>query len=401
MSWYNPFNVFTRAKRYGTTKDGIPITMEFENLEGYRYTKAYYKDNTDFVKLQEEHYVLNDVITKIAKTFSNAQFSDGKGNDNALVDKINNPNQKQSKEEFLKEYAIYLLSSGWTCIWKKYESFGNFDTMELININPDPCVTDVRKNIIVTEVDGKQEQIQNMDLIFFYDVRKNNEDNRGVSRIKPLKMQVQNTRDASFAKNIQICKSGTTLVSPKTNNSTTGMDEGLNVPHTMPVDKNGSRPPTAREDLEDKLNARGVANRIIVANKGIDSTNLGSDLSKMDYYKIVEDDILAIYDAFNFPAELSPYGKNPKYENRDAAEVSVIESEIYPMSKSLTDSLEAEFPNKGVLEVSYEHLKAVTNINNKMYDTNSTIVSYYKQMVDAGIITGMEANKKLTELGVL
>lgn len=401
MSWYNPFNIFTRAKRYGTTKDGIPISMEFENLEGYGYKKAYYGDNTDYVKLQSEHYVLNDVITKISKTFSNAKFSDGKSDNSALVQKINNPNNKQSKEEFLKEFAIYILSSGWTCIWKKYESFGNFESLQLININPDPCVTDVRKNTIVTEIDGKQETINNLDLIYFYDIRKNHDDNRGVSRIKPLRMQVVNTRDAEFAKNIQICKSGTTLVSPKAQSNSNGMNEGLNVPITMPVDQNGNRPPTAKDDLEDKLNGRGVANRIIVANTGIDSTNLGSDLSKMDYFKIVEPNVLAIYDAFGFPPELSPYGKNATFENKPKAESMLIENEILPLAKSLTDSLEAEFPNKGVLDVSYDHLSSVAMTKSTVYDTNKTIATTYSDLAKAGVITTQEAKDKLTELGVL
>lgn len=79
----------------------------------------------------------------------------------------------------------------------------------------------------------------------------------------------------------------------------------------------------------------------------------------------------------------------------------MIESEVYPMSKSLTDSLEAEFTNKGTLEVSYDHLKAVANTNNKIHDTKAKIVDYYATMVDKGIITSQEANKKLTELGVL
>lgn len=402
MSWYDRVaNVFVRAKRYGTTKDGIPMSLELENLEGYGYKKAYYSNDTDYVKLQQEHYVLNNVITKIAKTFSNARFSDGESDNSALVNKINNPNEKQSREEFLKEFAIYLLSSGWTAIWKKYVSFGNFETLQLININPDPCVTDVRKNTIVTEIDGVQETISFKDLIIFYDIRKEHDSNRGVSRIKPLKMQVINTRDASFAKNIQICKSGTTIVSPKQVTNSHGMEEGLNVPHTMPVDKSGVRPPTAREDLEEKLNGRGVANRIIVSNKGLDSTNLGADLAKMDYYNIVEPDILAIFDAFGFPPELSPYGKNATFENKPKAESMLIENEILPLAKSLTDSLEAEFPNKGVLEVNYDHLSSVAETKSTIYDTNQKIASTYADLANAGIITTEEAKTKLTELGVL
>jgi hypothetical protein len=402
MSWINDVvNVFVRSNRFKTTKDGIPMSMQFEEREGYAYKKSYFGDSTNYVELQENEFVVNNVITKISKLLSNAQFSDGDSDRSALVKKIDNPNEKQSKEEFLKEFGIYLLSSGYTMIWKKYVSFGNFDTMQLININPDPCVTQVKKNSIITTIDDKEETIQNRDLIFFYDIRKEHDGNKGISRLKPLKMQIVNIRDAEFAKNIQICKSGTTLVSPKASNTQNGMDEGLNVPHTMPADVNGNRPPTQREDLENKLNTRGVANRIIVANKGIDSTNLGSDLAKMDYFKIVEPDILAIYDAYNFPQELSPYGMNAKYNNREAAESQLIESEIYPLAKSLTDSLKAEFPNKGELIVSFDHLTSVAKTNNLVYDTNKVIVDQYATMVSSGIITAEDANIKLTELGVL
>jgi hypothetical protein len=64
---------------------------------------SYYLGSVDFVLLQERNFILNNVISKISKKFSNANFTDEK--DSELLKKINNPNSFQSKEEFLKEFV--------------------------------------------------------------------------------------------------------------------------------------------------------------------------------------------------------------------------------------------------------------------------------------------------------
>lgn len=358
----------------------------------------YYKDDTNFVKLQEKNFVLNNVIGKIAKTFSNADFVDEDGRESALLEKVENPNDKQSKEEFLKEFAIFLLSAGWTVVWKRYKSFGNFDTMELININPDCDKTEVRKDSIITEIDGKDETIQKRDLIFFYDIRKNIENDKGYSRIKPLRSQVRNIEDAQVAKGIQIVNSGVTLISPKAE-TRNNMDMGLETPMIPNMQPAGFK--TQKDDLEEKLNSRTIGNRIVFSNKGVDGYNLSESLVGLDFYSLVEPDILAIYDAFNFPPELSPYGKNSKYENRPAAEVTLIENEILPLANSFIKSLEAEFPNKGNVRVSYDHLRSVAVTKNQVHDTNSKIANTYVGLVNAGIITPQQANTILTNEGIL
>lgn len=397
MSWLSRILRFETRKGFKIL-DGTPTRVELDVLGLGCKNEMYYKDDTNYVRLQEKNFVLNNVIGKIAKTFSNADFVDEDGRVSALLEKVENPNDKQSKEEFLKEFAIFLLSAGWTIVWKRYKSFGNFETMELININPDCDKTEVRKDSIITEIDGKDETIQKRDLIFFYDIRKNIENDKGYSRIKPLRSQVRNIEDAQVAKGIQIVNSGVTLISPKAE-TRNNMDMGLETPMIPNMQPAGFK--TQKDDLEEKLNSRTIGNRIVFSNKGVDGYNLSESLKGLDFYNMVEPDILAIYDAFNFPPELSPYGKNSKYENRPAAEVTLIENEILPLANSFIKSLEAEFPNKGNVRVSYDHLSSVAVTKNQVHDTNSKIANTYIGLVNAGIIDAARANTILTEEGIL
>lgn len=400
MSWYDNIRRFVPFAGFKML-DNTPVRTSLDVVDVGYFRKLYYPEDTDYVKLTEHNFVLSDVIGKIAKTFANAEFTDEKSN-SKLLQKIDQPNAKQSKEEFLKEFCIYLLSSGFTMIWKKYKSYGNFETLELININPDPCVTEVRKTTIITEIDGKEETINFNDLIFFYDIKKNHDDNKGYSRIKPLRSQVRNIEDAQKAKNIQIRNSGVTIVSPKANpNATQNIDEGLEKVVTMPVGPDGKRPRTQKDDMEDKLNTRDIENRIIVSSRGVDATNLSAQLANMDFYKMVEPDILAVYDAFGFPPELSPYGKNATFENKPAAENMLIENEILPLAESFTRSLNQEFPDKGKIDVSYDHLSSVAQTKNTVHETNSKIAQTYRELAAAGVITTEEAKQILKDKGVL
>jgi len=354
---------------------------------------SYYLGSVDFVLLQERNFILNNVISKISKKFSNANFTDEK--DSELLKKINNPNSFQSKEEFLKEFATYIISSGYTAILKKYVSFGNFDTMELININP--CTLDFNKDNVTFQFENKNITVNSSELIIFYDIRRNNFDKKGYSRIIPLRSQLENISLAQKAKNIQIQNSGTTIVSPKTSSNASNVDEGLNAP--VPVMGGGLK--SQKNEMEDKLNNRGLENRIIVSSKGLDAVNLSEKLNNIDFYKIIESDALAVYDAFGFPIELSPYGKNATFENKGQAELSLVENELIPLLNSLTNSLNSEFPNKGKIKGNYNHIGVMSIIKNRIMDTNQKIITQYKTLFDDKIINENEYKKILIENKIL
>lgn len=375
--------------------NGETVRGSIDRIDMWCNTELHYPDSfCKYVKLQDNNYVLNNVIGKIAKSLSNAHFSDESSKDSQLLEKINNPNQKQSKEEFLKEFATFLAAAGWTVIWKKYISFGNFTTMELINLNPD--TTEVGKKSIKFDFEGKTETVRKEDVIFFYDTRKNNEDDKGYSRTKPLRSQINNIQDAQIAKNIQIVNSGITLVSPKASLPSGNMDQGMDTPITTPINMR-----TQKDDMEDKLNVRTIGNRIIVSSKGVDATNLSASLSDIDFNDKIENDVLAIYDAYGVPVELSPYGKNNTFDNKEVAETSLIENEILPLAESLTKSLNAEFPKYGTLVVDFNHISSVAQKKNKIHDTNKVIVDTYNSMVASGVITAQDANRILTDKGIL
>lgn len=381
MSWWNSFKML----RFGieTVNDSIkgqPVRMELDTFSiGLNDRKTYYHDHTKFVKLQAENFVLNNVFNKIGSKLSSAHFTTESGS-GELLDKINNPNESQSKEEFLKEFNNFILAAGWTVIWKKYKSFGNFKTMELINLNPDK--TEPGDNNITTEIDDEAITLQYSDVIMFYDsVRKKNK--KGYSRATPLRTQINNIRDAQIAKGIQIENSGTTIVSPKQVSTGSNIDEGLNAP----VPQMGGGLKTQKEEMEERFSGRGLSNRIIVSSKGLDAKNLSSELNTVKFYEIVETDILAVYDAYSFPIELSPYGKNATFENKETAEVSLIENEVLPLAKNLINSLNAEFPTKEPILVSYKHLNSMSIIEERIQNTNAKTIEQYGILLEKGAIT--------------
>jgi len=389
-----------RAFRFGietrnNSINGQPVRMEIDVFGiGTNDKKTFYPDSTKFVKLQKQTFVLNNVFNKIASKLSSANFS-SEQDKSELLDKINNPNDTQSKEEFLKEFSVFLLSAGWTAIWKKYKSFGNFSTLELINLDPDN--TDINGDKLTTEIDGKAETILLSDVILFFDSVRNNKTKKGYSRITPLKTQVENIRDAQLAKGIQIENSGTTIVSPKQTSAGNNIDEGLNAP--VPVMGGGLK--TQKEEMEDRFSSRGLVNRIIVSSKGLDAKNLSSELNTVKFYEIVETDILAVYDAYNFPIELSPYGKNATFENKEVAEVGLIENEVYPMAENLISSLNAEFPTKKPIKVDFNHLNSMSLIQERIQTTNGKTIDQYGTLFDKNIINESEYKKILQSKNIL
>lgn len=386
------------AKKDTQIHDDSIVNMEYDvfTLDAFNIGSSggsCYPKTTDFVKLQEENFILNNVISKIAKKFSNAVFTDE--TDSALLNKINNPNDSQSKEEFLKEFATFILSSGFTVIWKKWKSFGNFETLEFVNINPFKCSFENDKISFQYENENITTNIS--DVVVFYDTRREHLNKKGYSRITPLKSQVDNIFLAQKAKNIQINNAGTTIVSPKQVTGGNGIDEGLNAP----VPKMGGGLKTQKSEMEDKLNSRGLQNRIIVASKGLDAVNLSEKLNKIDFHKIVEPDALSVYDAFGFPIELSPYGKDATFENKGKAELSLLENEVMPLVNNLTNSLNKEFPKNGNVKANYDQLEVMSIIKNRKIDTNTKLIAMYKDLFDEDLIDAKQYKQILINNNII
>lgn len=368
--------------------DGNVINMESDvfSMDSFSIGTAvssYFDKSTNFIELQEKNFILNNVISKIAQRLSNATFTSDGNSKQSLLNKLNNPNSYQSKQEFLKEFTIFILAAGYTVMWKKYVSYGNFETMELININPCKTSIDIKRNEIIFEYENESIKTQLDEVVIFYDMKRDINTKKGYSRATPLKSQLQNISLAQKAKNIQIQNSGTTIVSPKQVAAGSNIDEGLNAP--IPVMGGGLK--TQKDEMEDKLNNRGLENRIIVSSKGLDAVNLSEKLNKIDFYKITESDAMAVYDAYGFPIELSPHGASAKFDNKETAELTLYENEVIPLAENLTNTLNSEFENKGAVDVNYDHVGCMSLKKNKTIDTNTKVIDMYSVLVDKKIIT--------------
>lgn len=379
------------------TINGEPARFSLDrfNMGGKR--SYYYSDTFDeYVDLYKTNFIVRNAIDKIAKMVSQANFYGKKDND-AIVNKLNNPNNKQSKQEFLKEYTVFLKSSGWTIIWKRWQSVGNLETLELINLNPDK-ISFTRSGNIKAEYENEVQNINIGDFIVFYDTIRR-KDNKGVSVLKSLRSQIENIRDAQKAKGIQIENSGTTIVSPKQVNSANGtIDEGLDKPILNIPGQNGVIQPTQKDIIEDKLNNRGIENRVIVSSKGLDALNLAAGLNAFDFDAKNESDILSIYDGFGVPVELTPYGKNTTYDNKNIAELSLLQGEVMPLIDSLTNSLNSEFDKFGNALSSFDHLECMSVVEKRIQETNSNIINQVISLKDAGLIDENKAKEMLKDI---
>ena len=395
MAWYN----FSKLLRFGIdsrrgTINGQPAILEIDSFSLSKNQETYYKKDAKFVAIQGKNYVANNVIGASAKRISNALFSDvDSSTESRLLQKINSPNDDQTKEEFLKEFTIHILSSGWTAVYKKYKSFGDFNSLQLINLNPDD--TEIHKKTVVTIIDKKPVEIDKDHVMFFYDTLSHC--GIGVSRLIPLRSQINNITLAQIAKGIQITNSGTTIVSPKAAANSNVMDQGLDAP--VPTLMSNTK--TQKQEMEDRLNYRGMKNRIIVSNKGLDAVNLSEKLNNVKFFDIVEQDILAVYDAYGYPVELTPYGKNAKFENRPAAETQLIEDEILPLANNFVNSLNQEFSEYGKIKVSFDHLLSVAQTKLQVHTVNKTIIENYSKLFNDGVITIKEYQELLTQNNVI
>lgn len=400
MSWFKNSVI---GKYFGVNQEKQFIGKQLVNMESDAFSmdsfsigssvSNFYNENTKFVELTEKNFILNDVISQIGKRFSNVNFVSSI--ENALLKKLNNPNKSQSKEEFLKEFAKFILAAGWTIIWKKYESFGNFDSLELVNINPD---TANPENDNISFIHHKEAvTVKLSDVILFYDSARINKTKKGYSRATPLKSQLQNISLAQKAKNIQIQNSGTTIVSPKQVSAGNSIDEGLNAP--VPV--LGTNLKTQKEEMEDRLNNRGLENRIIVSSKGVDAVNLSEKLNKIDFHKIIEPDAKVVCSTYNYPEELSPYGQTAKFDNKDLAELSLYENEVIPLANNFINSLSSEFSNKGTVEISYSHVGCMSIVATRVIDKNQKIINQFGYLLEKNIIKENEFKDILIQNKIL
>lgn len=398
MNWFsNLYQKFVPRVQYSTI-NGQRVKME---IDGFTFGKKIFTHYSDsyhkYVELQRNNFVLNTVIGKIAKGVSSVKFVSEKSND-AILAKLKNPNDKQSQQEFLKEFTTYLKSAGWAIIWKDWQSIGNLKTLQLKNIDPDCCDFDKSGTKLIFEYEDEEHTVLASDCIVFYDTVKL-KDGRGYSRIKPLRSQVTNIESSQIAKGIQIENSGTTIVSPKGNNNPNGVDEGIN--GIVHPDVPGQI--TQKQQIENNLTSRGLENRIIVASKGLDAVNLSAQLNSFDFSSKVESDVLAIYDAFGVPQELSPYGKsgNSTQANKEIATLELMESEVMPIIESLLNSLKSEFPNQGDPIADVSHLSYMSTVKQTIQATNKNTIQQTITLYDKGWITEAEAKKKLKENNII
>ena len=268
----------------------------------------------------------------------------------------------------------------------------NFDTMELINLDPDKTEFSSTGDIL-TEYDDKEYGISKDDVIILFDTVRE-KSGKGYSALKPLKSQIDNILDAQRAKGIQIQNSGITLISPKAATAQNQVDEGINAI----VHPDNPNHITQKQQIENKLSGRGLENRYIVSSKGLDASNLGSQLNAVNFDDIEEADKLSICSAFGVDVELTPYGKNATFDNKQQAELSIVQKEATPLMENLINSLVSVFPGKGNPNVSFAHLDCMSIIEKRIQETNTVRITQVTTLLGSGLIDDKKGKELLKDI---
>jgi len=386
--WQSVFGI----EKYRGTINGMPTQFNIDMFGAGNSRKTHYPESfSKYVCIYREVFIVQNVIGQIGKLCASVDFSNENKNDK-LVNKLENPNNKQSKQEYIKEFVAYIKSSGWVVVWKRYVSYGNFDTMELINLDPDKTEF-TNTGDIITDYDDKEHRIAKEDVIILFDtVREKN--GKGYSALRPLRSQIDNILDAQKAKGIQIQNSGITIISPKAVNGTNAVDEGINAM----VHPDIPNQVTQKQQIEQKLAGRDLESRYIVSSKGLDANNLGAQLNAVNFDDIEEADKLSICSAFGVDVELTPYGKNATFDNKQQAELSIVQKEATPLMQNLINSLVSEFPGKGNPNVSFAHLDCMSIIEKRIQETNTVRISHVTTLLGSGLIDEAQGKKLLKDI---
>lgn len=358
---------------------GKPYLKPFQNYKQYYSAVPYFADVVDLIA---DLYSMMEII-EVDRVTNDVR------KDSPFINLINNPNNLQTKEEFLKEDCINTLTTGVGIQYCNSFLNGNLKVFnQLFNLNynnlsfpkiKDPyAITrkDLTTMIIKEKLSAtliKDRRLQELAVV--YDIGKNGTygDNGYL-------------QECFFTPISRICSIISSLhIMLNTEDSMAYLSDS-------PVDGIVSKKQIAGElkplggvekfDIEKKLSGRGAygakggKRKIIATNESLDYMEIGKDPSKLRLVEFQNNAKENIRSRFNVPIDLSDATsgatKGSTYENKQTAEAFLINGIIKSMAEKRTGSwenrLEEYFNSRGTkLVVSFDHLPSIEAFNSDSY----------------------------------
>ena len=329
---------------------------------------------TSNLSMALNHPILTPALLFVAKLFSQAHFyientnSHLKKDNHPFIKLLDNPNQFQTREDFLETLMFIMIAQGvGVVVVNKIIGFDdpksmfvlnkdliewpdNFDKQKLKSNNPK-----ILEQKIIYDKEGENEVYKIKDLMFFYDLPNALSRNpfKVSSRLDGLKQTLINTKDSLVAKNIILKSNGKELVS--------GEKDGF--PLT----------PEEKSDVESLFNSKtGLSfgrKRGIVTKANVTWKSLHIALRDLGLDESVKVDGNLIYTALHIPKDiLSLEAKKTTYNNFKESMVSYVQNEMQSSLNSFTAVFNKHIERPYKLIGNFSHLPIMQFILLEKYD---------------------------------
>lgn len=337
--------------------------------------------------------------------------------DDPLVNRLNNPNRFQTKEQFLSDFYYFLTAAGWTNIYPFHKSIGfekDFKENELFILNPDKIsFKDFNSDIFSLDnadfkyhLKGAKENtkrdLNTKKVIQFTDVRIDPENPfKGLSRLASLTDEGENTLLANRGKKNQIKRTGSLLVTHK-EHAKDQFSDGLD--EVFEVNEKTGKPKTYKDEIEKELNMLGLSQgkSIAISSKELQVLSLAKDILGINFDLMIAADRITISNKIGVPIELLPTKDiNAKYDNRENAELQVIQNRIEPVAEMFCKKVREYFEYEHEICMSYDHLPAYQLVNKQIEDRKTKTVERLKLLKEMNWITDEKAKKILQDHDII
>lgn len=425
QDWFkNPFS--TKSEQQPVNKTTTEVAYD-ELVQFISFDKADFSFLKKNIETAQKVEVIDSLLKFICKWFVKGKIRayDKSGKEletDILLEKLNNPNEYQTRDQFLSQFAYYLKANGQTIIVPYVKSVGfkkDLNRVTLINLNPDETfhpekaksIFDIKndkkdgfryKEKIRSASYGHQEVITPFrynEVLNFVDTVSAVKGNKykGNCNLTSLRDEIKNIYLSKKAKTNKLEHSGITLITPK------GKENPLSTGLDKPIVANKNR--THKDLIEDKIHESGLAqkNTIIISEHPLESQNLTEGISQLDFDKECIEDYKRIYRMFCLPEELSGISETKNAlgdsgNRKDKATLNFIQQVIEPLAQNLMETCESYFDTGNTYKMTYDHL-SVYRLAREMETTEKTNrLELIIRAKEQGFLQEQEAKNLFNEL---
>lgn len=371
----------------------------------YRNGDSFYKiGSTNFLKgdlmnIALTNPVLFPCIEIRAKALSKVRFyqTDEKGNkidmQSDVLDLLNNPNNLQSKQDFLKQYEWFKSVFGYVYQKPYYSALNRELPKAIFNLKASliEFPKNLKSSIVFSKKDIKDYEKQSFkykelgqdikkfdlkDVLKFYDITNNLENTTNSpitspSRIDAILKSVSNIDLSTNAENIVIQTNGRELFYG-------GVSKGSNLGTNLPMQSDD------KSSIQDVIDNTGLGfgrKRAIITNKEVGHKFLHMKPKELGLHEVIINNAELVRTTFEIPSEVyDAFTKNKTYENQKEATIGFYMNTIQPIADDIANTYNSHFNIKNPIKASFEHLPIMQHTEEKKANKILKIAMAYEKL---------------------